>query len=364
VPPSPVPLPVSRPLSAAVLAAAAGNLGDEPWARILDEAWRAAIFLGVPLLVLLGVMCLLLAYALTHPPRVTAGVAAARGWWIDPGDAELEFEEWTLDRPDGTRLPVWDVPLPTAPQGPIVIISHCWGGSRIESLQRLPFIQDEASRVILWDQRAHGEAAGSGVSTLGTREVSDLLDLIDRVAHDGRPVVLYGYSMGAGISIVAASRDDRVIGVIADGPYRWTGEPVNSILRINGIPLFPITNVVHRWLCLRFDGLRGSDRARFASDLRCPLLVLHGTHDAVTSIESAREIAEAAPEHEFIVMADAAHIDLHIEHPEHYRRALASFIRRSMNRARTRAARPAEESAGTHPPDETPTRPAGHPSAG
>lgn len=301
---------------------------------VWEEIARASVLVLVPLVLLFALICVALVYGLTHPPRVTAGVAAARGWWIDPEDAEIDYQEWILDRPDGVRLPVWDLDNPACPAGATIIVTHCWGGSKVESLQRLPLIHDHASRIILWDLRGHGDAEGPAASHLGVAEIDDLLDLIERVSVDDRPAILYGFSMGAGISIAAAAQDSRVAGVIADGPYRWTGEPVNSILTLNGIPLVPLTTVTHRYLAYRYN-LQGSDRAKFASQLKCPLLVLHGDHDPITSTESAREIAEAATDHEFVTLDQGAHLDLHLKQPREYRDAVDAFVQRCLLRTRT-----------------------------
>lgn len=312
------------------------DLGPVP----LIEFAYLIVFLAVGLLLLIGILSLLLGIGLTRPPRVSAGIAAARGDWIDPSDADLPYSEWTFHRPRGVSLPVWDIPVPSE-RGrgkPIIIISHSWGGSKITSLQRVPFVYGEASRIILWDMRAHGEARGSA-SHLGVTEIDDLAALIGEVAGPDDAVVLYGYSMGGGISICAALRDERAIGVIADGPYRWTAEPVRRLLRLNGLPEWPIVPIIYRVLGWLLPGFIGSERARFAAQLRCPMLLLHGTHDPICPIDSAMEIAEVTPDCEFVVIPQARHLDLHIVHPERYQTTINAFIRRCVEhaRARTRA---------------------------
>jgi len=291
----------------------------------------AALLLAGLLLLYLG-LCLVLGYALLHPPRIAAGAAAGRGWFIDPEDAGFDCDDWMLETADGLRLPIWEVRHPEQPDGPVVIFSHCWGGSRRESLQRVGFVFDLASRVVLWDMRGHGEAEGT--SRLGTIEVDDLIALIERVAGD-RPVILYGYSMGAGVSICAAAREElheRVIGVIADGPYRWTREPVHAMLMHNGLPSFPILDTVHRALCVMIPRLRGSERAQFAARLRCPLLVLHGADDPICPLNSALEVAEAAPESEFVIIPAGGHLNLHQTDAHRYHATVDDFIRRCIER--------------------------------
>lgn len=301
--------------------------------EIAETLLRLAALLLIGLAALGAGLCLVLAYALLHPPRIAAGAAVARGWFVDPADAGYEGAEWSLETRDGLRLPVWEIVNDAQPAGPVVIFSHCWGGSRRESLQRVGFVIDRASRVVLWDMRGHGEAPGT--SRLGTVEVDDLLDLMNRVAAD-RPVILYGYSMGAGVSICAAARDERperVVGVIADGPYRWTREPVHAMLTFNGLPSFPILNIVHRALCVLIPRLRNSERAQFAARLRCPLLVLHGADDPICPLNSALEVAQAAPESEFVIIPAGGHLNLHQTDAHRYHATVDDFIGRCVERA-------------------------------
>lgn len=305
-----------------------------------DTLLRLAALLLAGLLLLYFGLCLMLGYALLHPPRIAAGAAAARGWYLDPADAGYDFHEWSHRTADGLRLPVWEVRNTQRPDAPIVIFSHCWGGSRRESLQRIGFVFDRASRVILWDMRGHGEAEGT--SRLGTAEVDDLVALMQRL--DGtESFLLYGYSMGAGVSICAAVREevrDRVIGLIADGPYRWTREPVHAMLTFNGLPSFPILNIVHRALCVLIPRLRKSERAQFAARLRCPLLVLHGADDPICPLNSALEVAQAAPESEFVIIPAGGHLNLHQTDAHRYHATVDDFIRRCIERAAARREHP------------------------
>lgn len=298
--------------------------------EIVSNLLHLALFLALGAALVVTILCLTLGVILTHPPRVTPGVAMGRGWHSSPADLGVEFEDWVFDPLACIRLPVWEIRNPRNADGPVVIVSHCWGGSRTDSLQRLPLVFDHASRVILYDLRSHGEARGS-YSHLGADEVDDLLKLMDRVAPDEK-ILLYGFSMGAGISIAAAARDpqpERVIGVVADGPYRWAREPVNAFVKNNGLPVFPVIPIVHRVMCALFiRNLRDSERAQFASNLRCPLLVLHGSDDPVCPINSALEVAQAAGEVEFVIIPRGGHLDLHHRDAKRYLETVATFARR------------------------------------
>ncbi len=237
------------------------------------------------------------AWVLIHPPRRTFASAIARSIPADPSDLSppRHYECWTL-RSRGMDLPVWDIEGDD-PDGPILVLVHGWGDSRIGALPRLEAVAPNVSRVVALDLPGHGEAPGW--CALGTLEVDDLHALVDQLALPRERLVLMGWSMGAGIAIEVGARTPGMRGVIAEAPYRLARTPARNVLRqarlpwrLNLTPAFWLLNAVLR------GRLRDArfDRARHARQLRCPLLVLHGELDEVCPIDDGRDIAQAAPQ--------------------------------------------------------------------
>jgi pimeloyl-ACP methyl ester carboxylesterase len=119
----------------------------------------------------------------------------ALGW----GDALVRPATQTVRTPDGATLAVWDVEG-SSPDAPTVVLSHGWTNSHEVWLPVTRRLHEEGYRVVLIDQRGHGE------STRGTAPLS-----IDTLAHDFaqvltaldvRDAVLVGHSMG-GITIMS-----------------------------------------------------------------------------------------------------------------------------------------------------------------
>ena len=75
----------------------------------MQDLLGLAILLFIALVMIVLVLVGILVHGSTHPPRHTAGYAVARNLPCDPGDLKLPFEAWTLDLPDGAKLPVWEV---------------------------------------------------------------------------------------------------------------------------------------------------------------------------------------------------------------------------------------------------------------
>jgi uncharacterized protein len=235
-------------------------------------------------------------WLLTHPPRRTYASAVARGRPGDPGELEGEprhWETWTF-RTRGHDVGVWDIRGGNA-AGPVIVMVHGWGDSRIGALARVPYLAPLASRLVLWDLPGQGESPG--MCRLGTAEVDDLLALLGELGVDVLPVV-YGWSLGAGVALAAAARQpERISAVVAESPYRFAGTPARNVLEARGLPWRMTLPVAIAILNLRFRGglsRRDFDRARQAAEARCPILVVHGDCDEVSPIADGRAIAAAA----------------------------------------------------------------------
>ncbi len=274
-----------------------------------------------------------------------------------------------------TQLPAWEIPGDD-PLGPTIICTPGWGDSKLGILSRLAPLLPHASRVIAWDPAGMGESPASSRCNLGTdADVLALLALVDtmattdpslhsktrsdsasstsldaEVAAATRPwrdesanprvdfasqtpspnvaesprrppgpqaLLLLGWSLGAGVSIVAASRltqqGIRPVGVIAEAPYRLGRTPVVNYLRAVGLPYRIVEPIAAAWLGWKLRGTTNwssFDRAKHASNLPCPLLVIHGTLDAICPHEDGQRIAAAARRSLFVSIEGAGHNDL------------------------------------------------------
>lgn len=280
--------------------------------------WRGyrCSFTGIPTLDVLGLITLLalgglvyltllvgaIAWGLTHPPRRTYAAALGRGIAGLPDELAppLKFESWSF-RSRGLDLPAWDVRGGRS-ASPTVIFVHGWGDSRIGALVRMAPLAPLASRLIAWDLPGHGEAPG--VSRLGKFEAGDLRALID---HVGGEVVLFGWSLGAGLCIEVAADEERVKAVIAEAPYRFQDQAARNVLRNASLPSGLSLHLALAALGLKGSWKRDSDRAGLAAGVSCPLLVLHGTEDEVCPVDDARAIAAAAPRARLIEITGGDH---------------------------------------------------------
>lgn len=259
-----------------------------------------------------------------NPPRRTYGAAVARNIPGDPSEMEsprefTPFEFLSM----GHRCAAWDIPGDDA-GGPIVVCTPGWGDSKIGALARIDALLPVASRVVAWDPPGMGETPGKWL--MGTREHLLLLDLVRDVAgEEERPVVLLGWSAGAGTSIVAAALDaagatdaPMVSGVIAEAPYRFPWVPAFAVMRGAALPWRINGPFAFALLGLRLTGhplWKGFDRAGFAPGVRCPLLLIHPVEDEVCPFADSQAIAAAAPDATLVPVPGASHNNLWTEEP-------------------------------------------------
>lgn len=265
--------------------------------------------LGAGLLAAWMLVTLRTLWILTRPPRRTYASAIARGRpgtpdELPPGPRGVRpHTSWSVMW-RGVTLPAWDIEGDD-PAAPVWVLCHGWGDSRVGALGRVAAVAPLASRLVQWDLPGHGEAGG--LCTLGTPEADALRGILDHLAAPR--VVLFGWSLGAGVAI-AAGDASGVIGVVAEAPYRLAVTPAKNMLVSMGLPwrwnLPPALAILAATRGIRW---RDFDRAALAARLRTPLLVIHGEADDICPVADGREIAAAA-KGEFVAVPGAGHSGL------------------------------------------------------
>ena len=277
---------------------------------------------------------------LRKPRRRTYAYAVARGIPGEPAelDRPAPFETIpistgpiTTDRLSAQRtVNAWSI-TGDNPKGPTIIATHGWGASRIDMLSRFEALRPHASRVILWDLPGHGESPGA--CTLGAREPDALLRVIQTIARgsDDTPahIVLYGYSLGAEVTLKAIAQLDRtdfdqtdldrsvIEGVILEAPYRHGITPARAVLAASGFPRLlnlPLAMGLGSLLNRQPPNERWHDLAAryaepLAGPLALPLLVIHGDADTISPPADGEAIAQAG-RGTLTMVPDAGHKDL------------------------------------------------------
>lgn len=319
--------------------------------------------------------------------RAAAGRRRLSALDPDNGFAHTADVELKVIATDGLNLHVEiDSPDDLDPALPTIVMSHGFCLSlRGWVLQRRAFVE-AGYRVVLWDQRSHGQSEMSDLEHCTIEQLAhDLRAVIDAACPEG-PLVLVGHSMG-GMTTMALARHhadlvrDRVMAValistaaggegltdLGMGPLvgraiGQAGPRVLSRLAPHQKWLAPLRrfgrniedSVVDRF---SFDSPVSEQTVRFAADLILAtpfevmaaflpvirahdefdslavlldkdVLVVNGAGDLLTPPSHSDEIVERLPNAEHVVVQDCGHLIM-LEHPEVVTGQILTLIHRA-----------------------------------
>lgn len=209
----------------------------------------------------------------------------------------VEVREWTY-LSDGLRVK-GRLYLPQGRTGrlPVVVFNHD-GISGISKEHHLSSLRMARGGYVVFSPSYRGEDGSQGEIEIAKGEVRDVLNVLPLLgcvpqADPGR-VVMAGASHGALISLLAASRDSRIDGVIfAYGVadlYRWW-----DYLKANGkLGKDAITRRTYGdGPDSRPESFAVRNGVSRAGSLKVPVLILQGQKDDITPPEQARYLKEA-----------------------------------------------------------------------
>ncbi len=189
-------------------------------------------------------------------------------------------------------------PLASNPH-PAAIIQHGYGADKSDLLPLGEYLAERGFLVLLPDAWGHGERLPlSGSSYLNTLSVDFIVETVRRTVADigacldyltGRPdvqsdaITLAGFSMGAGVALMAGMRDARVAAIVS-----LSGAAPQDLVSLRLPGLAPPSEEVRRWAAEQ--DLAG-DLARFAPR---PLLLIHGRYDDMVPPQASQHIYDAA----------------------------------------------------------------------
>ncbi|GAC1389187.1 MAG: hypothetical protein NVS4B11_01010 [Ktedonobacteraceae bacterium] len=151
--------------------------------------------------------------------ELTSGLRPGRGEPIpDARDVhDLPVEDISFYNWRGELLSGW-LSLHT-PQAPVIILTHGTPGNRVSMTTRAAFLYNHGYNTLLFDFQSYGRSQGT-LSTLGMVESEDILAAISYLR--GLPDTMYskvgvlGLSMGATAAVLAASRTNDIVALVAE----------------------------------------------------------------------------------------------------------------------------------------------------
>ncbi|MEP4197570.1 MAG: alpha/beta hydrolase [Aliishimia sp.] len=216
-----------------------------------------------------------------------------------PSDVGLtEVTEATWQR-DGVELILWHVPPKSGK--PTIVYFHGNAGNLAARAGRFKLFREQGFGLIALSPRGAGGSGGVPTESSLSSDASDLLrSLTDwQPKIDAKNIVLYGESLGTGIAISAIQQSGIVpAGLILEAPYT----SIVAVAAANEqIPDSLLARISDTW-----------DSLSRTKVLTMPLLVVHGTQDALIPFSQGKELHDAAPStrKKMLAVSGAGHADL------------------------------------------------------
>mgnify|MGYP005833306303 CR=1 FL=1 len=240
-----------------------------------------------------------------------------------PAEFGLPFEPVRFSSRDGVRLGGWWIPAPATPRGTVILCPGQRTSMNDDLIHAAP-LHRAGFNVLMFDFRAHGLSDGKLV-TFGAREQFDLLGALDMLEKERgvARVGVLGFSMGAGVALLAAAQDGRIGALVVDGAFTRLDRLLSGWGVARGLPRAAAKAMA--WAMILAGSVRARcrmDRANpvdVASRIRAPALFIHGDKDPFVSPgEIEALVAQASGPARLWRVSDAGHRQAYDRHPDDY----------------------------------------------
>ncbi|GAB3165350.1 alpha/beta fold hydrolase [Microbispora hainanensis] len=255
-------------------------------------------------------------------------------------------------------------------EGPLIVMVPGMGDSRRAYRFLAPALTAAGYRVATVDLRGHGESSLGWDSYTRTDTANDIVALIE---HLGGPAVVAGHSFAGGAATIAAARRPELVGAIVEvGPFTRAQKPDlggllsnghyrKGMTRLMGVAIFRSIGLWKSYLDHAYPGVKPADWADYLAaldgdlrrpgrmavvsamgtsaptdagahlgDIRCPALVVMGTHDPDWADPRAEAdgIVAGMPQGlgEVVMIEGAGHYP-HAQHPDQVAAAMLAFLK-------------------------------------
>ncbi len=257
------------------------------------------------------------------------------GGYRDPGtDLGLAYENIEVPAIDGASLRGWLVPgRPGATAG--IVAVHGGGGDRREFLRQVPVFHEVGLPVVLFDCREQGVSDGEGRGiSLGLRESEDVSAMVAWAKRElgWHRVAVIGTSQGGASVLMAAAADPTIDVVIAENAFTSVRDLIASAVLPDGTQLPSwAAGLIATTALVRMAGPAALSRPSPLEAVPAisprPLLLMHGTEDAVIPLAQAHRLHEAAGEPvDLWVLEGARHSALFNHAPGRWTERVRGFL--------------------------------------
>ena len=236
------------------------------------------------------------------PPRGTLETSGLQGRAIELVTEDGEYlEAWLLEADEARG---------------VVLVSHGNAGNLEDRLFLARAFVSLGLSVFLYDYRGYGNSSGSPSEEGTYRDARAAYDWLIENGFAAERVLLYGESLGGGVSVELAT---EVVhgGLVLD--HTFTSVPD---IGAGAYPWLPVRLLARD----RYDNL-----AKIGSVPR-PTLIVHSPEDEIIPFEHSRQLLRAAPPGTAFLTTQGGHNDAGIVGKAEYLEALDAFVERAFAR--------------------------------
>ncbi|MCG3148348.1 MAG: hypothetical protein PCFJNLEI_01791 [Verrucomicrobiae bacterium] len=222
-----------------------------------------------------------------------------------PGVTDL-----ALTASDGVKIHGWFVPGPT--NAPLtVLFFHGNAGNLSHRDEKIAILRELGANVCIIDYRGYGRSEGHPHEQGTYRDAQAAYDHLTKTQHrDPRTIIIYGESLGTGISVELAARGP-VGGLILEAGFTSIPDVAQELF-----PFLPVRYLVRN----KYESLRK------ITGVTAPVLLLHSRQDEVFGYRHAERLYAAAHEPKRLVELRGGHNDAFVQSLPVYRGALKEFF--------------------------------------
>jgi fermentation-respiration switch protein FrsA (DUF1100 family) len=245
----------------------------------LDVTWKAVdmrTFLSIIIIAISIYVVLMLMTYLFQGRLVFLSNFPGRALDASPADIGLAFEDVSITTSDDERLHGWYVPAQNS-RG-VVLFFHGNAGNISHRLDSIKIFHDLDLDTLIFDYRGYGQSTGK------TSEQGTYLDaqaawdyLVNSRGVPANRIFLFGRSLGGAIAAWLGTRQTPA-SVIIESSF---SSGVDMARRL--YPFLPVRLITR----LQYPVLE------YASQLHCPVLVVHSRHDEIIPFEMGQAIYAA-----------------------------------------------------------------------
>ncbi len=204
---------------------------------------------------------------------------------VSPSDAQLTTVSERQIAVDGETLVIWT--KPPAPGKPVILYFHGNAGNLANRAGRFQHFLKREYGLVAPAYRGSSGSSGFPHEAVLTADALHVYQMLPDLADTLNPkVVVYGESLGTAVALSLFDKLDQTKrappnALVLEAPFT----SIQAMAHHHYAALAPYADKLHnQWPSI--------DRAQSITQ---PLLIIHGTHDALIPIEHGQKILKAAP---------------------------------------------------------------------